>query len=559
MAELAVEQIQNNATAQLFQTFFHGAFSPFEITCLRSFVDHGHRVRVYAYDHATTPDFCERADARTLLPEDRVFHYRTGFGAGSVSGFSNLFRYTMLLRHGGWWIDTDVACLSATWPGDEIVAAPEDDQRIATAVLRFPPGHPVMAAAVAACEAAGDSVNWGQTGPELLTRLLRGHNLSLKPANLFYPLHWSEWLDLLDPAGAAGIAARSKGAVALHLWNEKFRHYGFQPALAPPPGSFLHGLATRHGTIGHFAPAEPRAQQRQIAQARAQQETEAAASRPPRFCVYTALTGRYETLNEQPAANSSAIPFICFSDDPDQTSKTWQIRPLHRILPADSIRSQRDYKMRPHRYLPDFDISLYIDNSVLLKTPPEAIFAAVDLSAGLSLLAHSYRATLLDEFARVADRQLDDPARIAEQRAYYQAEHPEILTQRPFWGAILLRDHRNATMIAAMEYWFAQILRYTRRDQLSSRVAFAKAGLVPQTLHFDNYGSWFHSWPHETARNHAMRRWRGPAAADVRLAELQARHDQLAQAHDALLASTSWRALQPLRSAIDYLRKARAS
>jgi hypothetical protein len=287
----------------------------------------------------------------------------------------------------------------------------------------------------------------------------------------------------------------------------------------------------------------------------------AEAARPPRACVYTALTGRYETLNEQPAARNAAIPFICFSDDPEQTSETWQIRPLHRILPADSVRSQRDYKLRPHRYLPDFDISLYIDNAVLLRAAPEAVFATADLTTGLSLLAHSYRKTLLDEFARVADRKLDDPARIAEQLAYYQAEHPEILTQRPFWGAILLRDHRNATLIAAMEFWFAQVLRYTRRDQLSSRIAFAKAGLIPQTLHFDNCKSWFHTWPHETARKHDMRRWGGTSAAppDKALAALQARSGQRAQAHDAARASGRWRALRPLRAAISYLRKSGAS
>jgi hypothetical protein len=32
------------ANRQVFYSFFHGGLSAFELTCLRSFVDHGHRV-----------------------------------------------------------------------------------------------------------------------------------------------------------------------------------------------------------------------------------------------------------------------------------------------------------------------------------------------------------------------------------------------------------------------------------------------------------------------------------------------------------------------------------
>ncbi len=548
-------------TPQLFQTFFHGRFSAFETTCLRSFIDHGHRVRVYAYDHSTTPDFCEQADAREILLEARVFFYRKGFGAGSVSAFSNLFRYALLLRHGGWWIDTDVACVSAAWPRAEIVAAAEDDDRIGTAVLHFPPGHKVMEAAVAACTAAGEAVNWGQTGPGLFTKLARKHNLmgSLQPSNLFYPLHWSEWLDLIDPAGCDVIEQRIAGAAALHLWSEKFVHYGFQRNLAPLEGSFLHRLAVRHETVTQFTPSDRRALQRQIELVRNEDDrSQTPAARLPRRCVYTALTGAYEKLNEQPAAKKSSIPFICFTDDPGLTSKTWEIRPLKLLLGDDYIRSQRDCKLRPHRFLPDFDASLYIDNSVLLKVPPEEIFDAVDLSSGLAMPLHSYRDSVRDEFARVRSQHLDDPARIAEQLDHYSAENPEILEQRPFWAAIMLRDHHNAAMIAAMELWFAHVLRYSRRDQLSNRFVFSKAGLAPHAMEIDNFESRFHTWPNVRDRKLASRTWEyrdnaGPSNADFHA--LESRYYKLLREHQAILASTTWRMMEPLRTAANILLK----
>jgi hypothetical protein len=273
----------------------------------------------------------------------------------------------------------------------------------------------------------------------------------------------------------------------------------------------------------------------------------------PCRCVYTALTGRYEKLVEQEMARQSSIPFICFTDDPDLTSATWDLRPLIPLLGNDPVRSQRDYKLRPHRFLPDYDISLYIDNSVTLTAPPETIFDAVDLSSGLSMLAHSYRRSVLDEFARVTAACLDDPARVAEQLEYYRSENPDVLKQRPFWGGIMLRDHRHERMIATMELWFAHILRFSRRDQLSNQFVFHKAGLIPQTLHLNNFKSWFHTWPHVLERRSDLRTWQpvdAVASASQQFIALESRYHELAQAHEAILGSRTWRATEPLRQLI---------
>jgi hypothetical protein len=281
---------------------------------------------------------------------------------------------------------------------------------------------------------------------------------------------------------------------------------------------------------------------------------------PPRRCVYTALTNNYETLNEQPAALKSSLPFICFTDDPSLTSETWQIRPLKLLFGEDAMRSQRDYKLRPHRYLPEFDESLYIDNSVVLKVAPEEIFESVDLSAGLSIPVHSHRESILDEFARVASLQLDDPARIAEQLGHYTTENPELLQEKPFWCAIMLRDHHNQVMVAAMELWLAHILRYARRDQLSARFVFNKTGLVPHRLDIDNAESWFHTWPNAADRKTELRSWRASDPLTVktlRIAELEAETTRLTSAYNAMLHSTTWRLMEPFRKLVNVFRNGR--
>ena len=278
----------------------------------------------------------------------------------------------------------------------------------------------------------------------------------------------------------------------------------------------------------------------------------AAPSGAARRCVYTVLTSRYERLNEQPAAQRSALPFICFTDDPALTSETWQIRKLAPLFGSDQMRNQRDCKLRPHRCLPEFDTSLYIDNSVRLLVPPEELFAAGDLSSGLCLPDHSFRATVLDEFLTVAQLGLDDPARIIEQLRDYGAEAPESLARRPYWSAIILRQHHRAEVIGAMEIWAAHVQRYTRRDQLSLAFALQRAGLVPGRLDIDNHRSRFHTWPHAPGRVEERRRWQ-PAAALLPSAAELALPDRPPEVLRAQLDQAAWALAGQFRA--EYLRR----
>jgi hypothetical protein len=227
-------------------------------------------------------------------------------------------------------------------------------------------------------------------------------------------------------------------------------------------------------------------------------------------CVYTALIGNYERLNEQPVARTSELQFICLTDAPQLRSDTWQVRLVKPTFTMDPIRSQRDLKIRPHVHLGDFDQSLYIDNSVILKETPESIFGAYFGESKFSLPKHSFRDRLIDEFIEVSRLGLDDAAKIFEQLNHYVFEYPEILNNKPYWSAILLRDHSAPAVRLLGEIWFAHVLRYSRRDQLSIQLAFRHARLEPDAFEVDNNNSWFHVWPHIVDRDRD--RWLGNAA-----------------------------------------------
>jgi hypothetical protein len=281
-------------------------------------------------------------------------------------------------------------------------------------------------------------------------------------------------------------------------------------------------------------------------------------------CVYTTLIGDYEALNEQEVARSSCLPFICLTDNPQLRSETWQIRHVRPLFPMDPVRSQRALKLRPHEYLSSFDVSLYIDNSVLLKSEPERLIEQYLGDSGFSVPRHGFHKSLRDEFIAVEEGGLDDAARVLEQLTHYLAEDPGVLEEQPFWTGILLRDHRNARVRAMLELWWAYVQRYSRRDQLSINVAFRREGLKPQILEIDNFSSPFHSWPHISRRKKS----RSPRAAlpipvIARLGDLERRNERLNTAraklkkalaeqkrqNKALQTSASWRLTAPMRAA----------
>ena len=223
-------------------------------------------------------------------------------------------------------------------------------------------------------------------------------------------------------------------------------------------------------------------------------------SQPGRLCVYTVLIGGYEELVDQPVANSSDIPFICFTDDRDLESDSWQFRTFERALSQDAARSSRAPKILPHDFLTDFDTSLYIDNAVLLTADPRVVVETLLADSVMGLIAHSDRSRLDDEFDAVIEARFDSRDRVEEQRAHYRASDPALLELPVLWGAILARQHHDSRVVDAMERWWMHVLRYSRRDQLSLPVALKLGDLYPSVHTVDNREGPFHRWPIDTHR-----------------------------------------------------------
>ncbi|MEV4514902.1 glycosyltransferase [Dactylosporangium sp. NPDC049525] len=165
--------------------------------------------------------------------------------AGSPAQQADIFRYELLLAHGGVHLGPDFECLrniEDLLAGVPAFTAREDGFQAGVGLLGCVPGHPFLAAVVAALP---DALAWrsgrssqGRTGPELLTRVLAEQDAlgreipAVFGAELFYPYHWTE------PHRAG---ERFPGAYAIHHWAKSWH----QPATvrtgagAVPPSRIL--------------------------------------------------------------------------------------------------------------------------------------------------------------------------------------------------------------------------------------------------------------------------------------------------------------------------------
>ncbi len=217
--------------------------------CLRSFALRGHKVLLHAYEEiGDLPDGVQQVDANEIIHNSKIFrHNRTG----SYALFSDVFRYELLARTGGIYVDCDVYCLRPTLiPETGYLLGREQDNLINGAVLALPPSSQLLASLLDAAYnpyfippwykkykkrllrakkflGAGKHVSdmpWGVIGPAAITYFSGLLDLAeyVQPIDVFYPVHYSCVGQLLDPALKIEDLTSSR-TQCVHLYNEMLR------------------------------------------------------------------------------------------------------------------------------------------------------------------------------------------------------------------------------------------------------------------------------------------------------------------------------------------------
>jgi len=248
--------------------FWHGSsLSWIEIACLKSFVTHGFRVRLYSYQTLVgIPSGVELVDANSVVPEIEMFFYdgpNTTKSKGTPATFSDYFRYKVQEHGLGLWVDCDVYCLQPfEFASEDNIYVWENDYRISGAILKLNPNGAILSellslfeppyniprwvakdARKALIEKHGSTnihprfLPWGCVGPIALHALLteKGTLEQALPRSSFFPVLVWDLDDLFDPEFDLDTKI-DKNTFGIQLWNNEIRH---RREAVPPKGSFL--------------------------------------------------------------------------------------------------------------------------------------------------------------------------------------------------------------------------------------------------------------------------------------------------------------------------------
>ena len=127
--------------------FYEGdKISKLELLTVESFLQNNHSFNLFTYNNSIgryLPGDVNILNASDILDKDRVFVY-DGLGdcvEGSISGFSDIFRYYLLYKIGGWYVDMDITCLkNFSEISDDIVIRPHGSMKAVANILKMPKG-----------------------------------------------------------------------------------------------------------------------------------------------------------------------------------------------------------------------------------------------------------------------------------------------------------------------------------------------------------------------------------------------------------------------------------
>ena len=206
-------------------------------------------------------------------------------------------------------------------------------------------------------------------------------------------------------------------------------------------------------------------------------DTEIVSNVKKKRVIYTCITGGYEML--APLTNrQSDFDYVCFTDNSGQTSSFWELRPIPDELSGlSSVKQQRLIKICPHRYLPEYDESLWIDGSIDVISNPNTFIDKYcsDKDKSVFIRKHPSRNCIYSEGLACLKLKKDTSGNINPQLERYKKEgFPKSFGLVE--SNIVYRKHNDPYCIKLMDMWAIELLNGSHRDQLSFNYALWKVG-----------------------------------------------------------------------------------
>lgn len=182
-----------------------------------------------------------------------------------------------------------------------------------------------------------------------------------------------------------------------------------------------------------------------------------------RIVVYTAISKGYDKLMD-PQVVFPEMKYVCFTDDETLSSSVWDI--VLTDLGNEPRTEIRKYKILPHKYFEDYDISIWVDGNMKITGDLREYISKYLVSSSILLFPHPERYCLYEEAEVCVRIKNDDEKKILEQISTYNEDgYPS--KNGLFCGGLLVRRHNDETLIRCMNLWMNEIEKHSKRDQIS--------------------------------------------------------------------------------------------
>jgi hypothetical protein len=198
--------------------------------------------------------------------------------------------------------------------------------------------------------------------------------------------------------------------------------------------------------------------------------------------IYTVVTNGYDTV--KPFVNEQGYDYYLFTDQQHLEVKGWTT-----IYTKDP---QRKLKILPFDVLKEYDDSLYLDAN--MSPISVSRFISLVRSSDMLTFKHPVRNCFIDEHYACIEANKAEHSLIRDQLAYNIK-----VGLKPKSGmyqtGVIYRKHTEE-VIQFCSAWYAELSKYTHRDQLSIMTAVHLTGFVPSYLNWNIFNKHFRIYPH---------------------------------------------------------------
>ena len=188
--------------------------------------------------------------------------------------------------------------------------------------------------------------------------------------------------------------------------------------------------------------------------------------------VYTSIFDKYDEIQKQNLPDG--WDWQCFSEE--------------NSLPVyeDNNRNAKRFKVLPHRYLQDYEYSIFIDGNMTVRGNIDELIEKYLSDANVAFFSHNEnnldaRNSAYDEAQTIFDLGEKNMKRSPERGILNYKDNPFVIQKQMeryrmlrypandglITGMVILRRHNEKDCIETMENWWTEIKYNSKRDQLS--------------------------------------------------------------------------------------------